>query len=130
MSSRKPGLDGSFCWSTTDRATAARRWPGTLRPSIPRAVCYLEHEGHANLGMSASRNAGAAHARGAYLAFLDADDVFLPEKLERQVAYLACCPDIDAVFGDLWVLAQLDQGSLGRNSRPSPSRAGRGQHYI
>jgi glycosyltransferase involved in cell wall biosynthesis len=40
---------------------------------------------HANCGVAASRNAGADLATGELLAFLDADDVWLPRKLERQV---------------------------------------------
>ena len=62
-------------------------------------VRYLEHAGHRNLGMSASRNLGLRHARGDYLALLDADDVWLPEKLERQVAILEAHPDVALLFG-------------------------------
>ena len=45
-------------------------------------------------GPSAARNAGAAAARGRYLAFLDSDDLFLPDKLQRQVELLEARPDL------------------------------------
>jgi SAM-dependent methyltransferase len=65
----------------------------------PRRVRYLEHPGHRNRGMSTSRNLGLQHARGEYLALLDADDVWLPHKLERQVDILAAHPDAALLFG-------------------------------
>lgn len=65
----------------------------------PARVRCLEHPGHRNLGMSASRNLGLKHARGEYLALLDADDVWLPEKLERQVAILETHPEAVLLFG-------------------------------
>jgi glycosyltransferase involved in cell wall biosynthesis len=55
---------------------------------FPERVKYLEHQGHKNCGMSASRNLGINSSRGEYIAFLDGDDVWMPQKLEQQVAIL------------------------------------------
>jgi glycosyltransferase involved in cell wall biosynthesis/2-polyprenyl-3-methyl-5-hydroxy-6-metoxy-1,4-benzoquinol methylase len=50
-----------------------------------------------NGGAPAARNAGIDAARGIWLAFLDADDLFLPDKLERQLRYLDSHPGVRAV---------------------------------
>lgn len=52
-------------------------------------------------GAGAARNAAARLARGELLAFLDADDRFVPGKLARQLDALARDPRLEAVFG--WV---------------------------
>jgi glycosyltransferase involved in cell wall biosynthesis len=58
----------------------------------PQRIRFLEHAGRRNLGMSASRNLGIGQARGEYIAFLDADDVWLPDKLARQTDFLQSQP--------------------------------------
>ena len=65
----------------------------------PSRIRYLEHEGHRNRGMSASRNLGIWCAGGDYIAFLDADDYWLPEKLETHVASLVSNPDAGMLYG-------------------------------
>jgi glycosyltransferase involved in cell wall biosynthesis len=50
---------------------------------------------------SVVRNRALAIATGAAVAFLDADDLYHPRKLEAQAAVLAACPDVDLVFSDM-----------------------------
>ena len=47
-----------------------------------------------NSGAAVSRNRALREARGEGIAFLDSDDVWYPEKLEKQVAFLESHPDI------------------------------------
>ena len=57
-----------------------------------------------NSGVSMARNAAIAHARGELIAFLDADDVWLPEKLAAQLDLLQQEPRANLLFTDyfLW----------------------------
>ena len=83
--------DGSSDESTETALRLAERHPGTVR--------YFEHEDHANRGPGASRNVGLRAAKGEYIAVLDADDVWLPRKLERQMAVLEREPRASVVYG-------------------------------
>lgn len=81
---------------STDRSTQIAR---DFAARYPERIRYFEHEGHQNRGMSASRNLGIKHARGKYIALLDGDDVWLPEKLERQVALMEATPRAGMLYG-------------------------------
>ena len=81
---------------STDASSAIAREIAACEPE--RIVC-IEHAGHRNLGLSASRNAGIARARGRYIAFLDADDTWYPNKLAEQVALLDRHPEAAMVMG-------------------------------
>lgn len=58
-------------------------------------ITYLKQ---ANGGASSARNAGILAAHGEWLAFLDADDIWMPKYLEVQLAYLRENPGMDMVF--------------------------------
>ena len=60
----------------------------------------------ANLGISASRNKLIDMAKGEYLAVMDHDDISLPERLEKQVAYLDSHPEVGVVSGKLLKIPQ------------------------
>jgi glycosyltransferase involved in cell wall biosynthesis len=55
----------------------------------------------ANLGSGGARNFGALAANGEWLCFLDDDDVYLPDKLERQVRYIQSHASVEALGGAL-----------------------------
>jgi glycosyltransferase involved in cell wall biosynthesis len=85
--------DGSRDGSTRIAKEYAARYPDRIR--------YLEHDGHANRGMSATRNLGIRNAKGEFISWLDADDVWLTHKLQSQVAALQAHPEAAMVYNPL-----------------------------
>ncbi|NEO95508.1 MAG: glycosyltransferase family 2 protein, partial [Moorea sp. SIO3G5] len=85
--------DGSTDGSTEIALQYARKYPEKVR--------YLEHDGHQNRGMSATRNLGIRHAKGEYIAFLDADDIWLPNTLAEQVVLLNANAEAAMVYGPI-----------------------------
>lgn len=73
--------------------------PGDPSPVISRfddeRIVYMEHE---NGGPSYTRNRGVKESRGRYVAFLDSDDEWLPEKLALQLAVMEAEPTVDVVY--------------------------------
>ena len=68
----------------------------------------------ANQGHLGAFNRGLAEARGAYIALLDGDDEWLPDKLRRQVALLEADPSLGLVYGDAVIV-----DGAGRELHPS-----------
>ncbi len=65
----------------------------------PDRIRCVTHPNHENRGISASRNLGSRAARGEYVASLDSDDVWVPGKLEHQVAILNRHPSVGLIVG-------------------------------
>jgi len=82
--------------STDGSTQIARRYA----EEYPTKAYYLEHPDHRNQGASASRNLGIGQARGECIAFLDADDIWLPHKLQQQVAILSSQPKATVLYGN------------------------------
>ena len=68
-------------------------------------VEYLRQE---NAGPAAARNRGVELTHGNYVAFLDADDLWHPEKLERQAARFAARPELEACVTHLTAFWEVE----------------------
>ena len=83
--------DGSTDRSAEIAERFARAEPGRVR--------LVRHADGGSRGMSAARTLGVEASRGALIGFLDADDVWLPDKTAEQVAVLDAYPAAGMVYG-------------------------------
>ncbi|HEB55837.1 MAG TPA: glycosyltransferase [Gammaproteobacteria bacterium] len=81
-------VDGA---SSDDTVAVARKHA----PDI-RVICEPDR------GVADARNKGINIARAPWIAFLDADDIWKPEKLKLQLALMKKAPDIEFIFCDAW----------------------------
>lgn len=73
---------------------------GDLR-AFARSDARVRYIRHANRGLAFSRNAGVRIAAGLYVTFLDSDDAYEPDHLERRMRYLLRHSDLDGVYGGI-----------------------------
>ncbi|MEK7290503.1 MAG: glycosyltransferase, partial [Planctomycetota bacterium] len=66
-----------------------------LNPFMQR-ISYIKLE--QNKGLPAARNIGIKSALGKYIAFIDADDIWLPEKLQTDIKYFETYSEISMVY--------------------------------
>ena len=77
--------------SSDDTAAVAKAF-------APQAIYLRQEHG----GVAAARNLGIRSARASYIAFLDSDDLWLPHKLERQLAFLREHPSVGLLYARMW----------------------------
>jgi glycosyltransferase involved in cell wall biosynthesis len=128
-----PAFDAEATLADTLRSVLAQTYPqveilvvddGSHDRTAALATSIAEAEARvqvltatANSGRPAvPRNRGLRAATGAFIAFLDADDLWLPGKLEKQVDYLRAHPEADAVC--CWIQPIDDDGA----PLPNPNR--------
>lgn len=99
---------------TTDGATEIAR---SYAAAHPGRIFYTQHPGHENCGMSASRNAGLRLSRGEYVAFLDADDIWLPDRLTRHVDVMERHPEVAMSLAPTLLWSSWNKDNLPK-SRP------------
>ncbi len=83
--------------STDGTAAVIARWQQQFRGGMLRCIQNAQ-----NLGLTKSLNVGLATVRGTHVARIDADDWWQPDKLARQLAFVAARPECGVVGTGYW----------------------------
>ncbi|KPQ27041.1 MAG: Glycosyltransferases involved in cell wall biogenesis [Marinobacter excellens HL-55] len=78
-----------------------------------------------NQGQSIARNLALQRARGAFICFLDSDDLWVPEKLERQVTLMKDHPEVDVLHSDEIMIDEQGRELSRKNMRRYSGRIAR-----
>lgn len=89
----------------------------------PRIRCFFQE----NQGQSVARNLGIGKSTGEFICFLDSDNVWLPERLERSLAAFEGDPSADIVYADNITIDEHGR-EIGRDAMPRYS--GRITHQL
>ncbi|MCT0209012.1 glycosyltransferase family 2 protein [Synechococcus sp. CS-1332] len=94
----------------------------------------LSHPGHVNFGASSSRCLGFHASTGRYLAFLDADDIFMLDKIDIQVKTMDQHPDVVLCHAGVHVIGDVDKAaffeSIFSRNPTHPYRLRRQRDYL
>lgn len=71
-----------------------------------------------NAGACAARNIGVEKARGKYIFFLDDDDEFLPDKIEKQINFLKSNPNLDGCLAAFKRISPLGNEIIASSNFP------------
>lgn len=71
-----------------------------------------------NQKMASARNAGIKRAKGEYIAFLDADNLFLPDKLSKHIDFMGSHPECDVSYGKINYFYGSNKAILYKNEQP------------
>jgi len=88
------------------------RTPDVIAHYARRDARVIAKHHPVNRGFAEALNTGCREARGTFIARMDADDVSLPQRFERQIAYLRAHPDVGAVGSAMQIID--DRGVRGR----------------
>jgi glycosyltransferase involved in cell wall biosynthesis len=94
-----------------------------IAPRLSRWADRLQIHRTPNRGVAAARNFGIRHSTGDYVALLDQDDVWRPDKLERQMEILCARPEVGLIHSDI-LFRDERQGRTYHEERPRASLSG------
>jgi glycosyltransferase involved in cell wall biosynthesis len=103
--------------------------PKLVEEIISRGEPRLRLLRGANTGVAAARNRGVAASNGDFVAFLDADDLWLPRKLERQIDVMRAEPSLGAVYTGLHLIDEYGW-FIGRMRPPGRAEAMRNTFLL